>query len=187
MQTLLGLPRAIFNYTTIAHANRNSSAHILVQDNGTLDLGVIGRLENPAVFAHTSTYSVRDLDTRMSIDISCTFPNASKMSFLNGVENKEYVLGRFWLNDYKKLETKQQFNDDGFTGKLDLQESSILGLEDLARGNPGVETNFLLPGNIQLVKLKLNTRYFEGDKIITRDTVVGPGFWSLKMLFTKKT
>ena len=36
----------------------------------------------------TSLYSLRDLDERLSQDISCTFPMSRKISVVNGVENR---------------------------------------------------------------------------------------------------
>jgi len=133
-----------------------------------------------------SQFTVDSIDSRLSLDVVCTFPNSNKITVFNGKEEHEYVLARFILNDYKTFKTNTFSDDDGLLGTRSVSESMTIGLEDLTRGNPNVESNFLLPGSIQLFKLALSTRYFEGGKIVTKPTDLDDGFWSLRLLFSKK-
>jgi hypothetical protein len=105
---------------------------------------------------------------------------------LNGKEEHEYILARFILNDYKTFKTNTISDDNGIRGTRSITENMVIGLEDLTRGNPNVESNFLLPGSIRQFRIGLFSRYFEGGKIITKKTDVEDGFWSLKLLFSKK-
>jgi len=133
-----------------------------------------------------SPFTVDQLDTRLSIDVVCTFPNSTKITCFNGKESHEYVLARFVIADYKSFRTNTLSNDDGILGTRSITETMTIGLEDMTRGNPDTESNFLLPGSIQQFHISLFTRYFEGGKIITKPTDLDDGFWSLKLLFSKK-
>ena len=106
---------------------------------------------------------------------------------MNGKETHEFMLARFWLSDYKRLETQNKLTDNGFNEILQLTEKSILGLEDLTKGNIGCETNYLKPGNIQFIRVKLETRYLERGIVVTKPTRMDAGFWTLKLIFIKKT
>ena len=66
------------------------------------------------------------------------------------------------------------------------QEIVNLGLEDLCRNNPNAVSNFLLPGEIRQCTFKLETRYINDGVITKQPTDMEQGFWSLKLLFSKK-
>ena len=189
MQQMLGLSDSLFHIVDgggALYSNESANNVGLYDDLGAFLPVVNNRVANTVVYSTLSDYSLRNIDTRMTLDVTCTFPASSKISSVNGVEQREYVLARFWLNDVKKLETICKFTDEGFSSVSKLREFSALGLEDLTRGNPNTESNFLLPGSIRLVKLKLETRYHENGQIVVKPTEVGSGFWTLKLLFTKK-
>ena len=190
MQEMLGLSPEIFSFYDGADTFSNTQE----EDNSPFNPGgslFINEVENREItvgasIKQVSRFSVNDLDSRLSLDVVCTFPNSNKITAFNGKEEHEYVLARFILNDYKSFKTTTFSDNDGLLGTRSVSENMTIGLENLTRGNPNVESNFLLPGSIQLFKLALSTRYFEGGKIVTKPTDLDDGFWSLKLLFSKK-
>ena len=189
MQAMLGLNPEIFSYLDTSGGDvwTDSDGDVLFEL-GTQNF--VDEIDYREITADTivrfSQFSVDNLDARLSLDITCTFPNSNKITVFNGKEEHEFVLARFILNDYKTFRTSTFSDDDGILGTRSITENMTVGLEDLTRGNPNVESNFLLPGSIQLFKLSLSTRYFEGGKIVTKPTDLDDGFWSLKLLFSKK-
>jgi hypothetical protein len=153
---------------------------------GNIQAGAVTRIESTQVLKILSTNAVNNVDTRLSLDVVATFPNSAKITVVSGKETREYVLGRFILNDYKRFETVTSFDDDGLTGVTKIREHTVVGLEDLTRGDPDVSSNFLLPGSIQLIKLRLETRFYEDSQIVTKPTLLDGGFWTIKLLFSKK-
>ena len=187
MQEMLGFNPEIFYFFDTADTWTDSNGDALFQANTANFFDEIDYREiTPDTLARYSAYSVDNLDSRLSLDITCTFPNSNKITVFNGKEEHEYVLARFILNDYKTFRTNTISDDDGLLGTRSITENMTIGLEDLTRGNPNMESNFLLPGSIQLFKLALSTRYFESGKIISKPTDLEDGFWSLKLLFSKK-
>jgi hypothetical protein len=187
MQEMLGLAPQIFSFYDNAVTFSDATGQALFQA-GTQNF--INDVNNRIITAHEivriTGFSVDELDSRLSLDIQCTFPNSNKISVLNGKEEHEYILARFILNDYKTFKTNTISDDNGIRGTRSITENMVIGLEDLTRGNPNVESNFLLPGSIRQFQIGLFSRYFEGGKIITKKTDVEDGFWSLKLLFSKK-
>ena len=186
MQGRFGLPPQIFCVSDLA-GNITTHDNSILFTNADVFIDETTNRYNPLTeFRMTSQFSLDELDDRLSLDVICTFPNSNKISVLNGQEEHEYVLGRFVLNDYKKFETVMESDSDGITGKITIRENMFAGLENLTRGNANMATNFLLPGEIQLIKLKLMLRYFLNGKIISKSPDVGNAYWYLTLLFSKK-
>jgi hypothetical protein len=187
MQNRLGLPPQIFCLSDLAgNLNTHDDSSLFTDAGGVFIDETVGRYAPLVEFRNKSQFSVNELDDRLSLDVICTFPNSNKIMVLNGKEEHEYVLGRFNLNDYKRFETVAESNDNGLTGRIGIRENMFAGLENLTRGNPDIESNFLLPGEIQLVKLKLMIRYFQNGKILSKAADLGNGFWYLTLMFSKK-
>ena len=133
-----------------------------------------------------SKNTLKSFDDRLSIDIVATFPISNKFHIFNGVEQHEFILGRFPIADFQRFETELKSNETEVSNVVTLNEDVNVGLEDLCRGNPNIESVFLLPGDIQQVNLQLYTRYFQEGIIKRRPTDMANGFWSCKLLFSKK-
>jgi len=187
MQEMLGLAPQIFSFYDNAVTYSDATGQALFQA-GTQNF--VNDIDNRIITANEivriTRFSVDELDSRLSLDIQCTFPNSNKISVFNGKEEHEYILARFIMNDYKTFKTNTISDDNGIRGTRSITESMVIGLENLTRGNPNVESNFLLPGSFRQFQIGLFSRYFEGGKIITKKTDVEDGFWSLKLLFSKK-
>ena len=138
-------------------------------------------------YTYTSSYAMNAFDERLSLDVVATFPLSNVISVIDGVESHEFILARFPLNDYKKFETDLLTDDRGAcSNEVVISEDVNVGLEDLTRKNPNISTIFMLPGTIQQVNLQLWTRYYDSGKIVPKRTDMSSGFWSVKLLFTKK-
>ena len=122
-------------------------------------------------------------DHRLSQDVIAYFPISQSISFLDGKESHEFILARFPLNDYKSMFEVTNVN---LQQRQTTQEIVNLGLEDLCRNNPNAVSNFLLPGEIRQCTFKLETRYINDGVITKQPTDMEQGFWSLKLLFSKK-
>ena len=135
----------------------------------------------------TSLYSLRDLDERLSQDISCTFPMSRKISVVNGIENHEYLLARFDLSTYKQFFAKTFQSDELMTKAVSIEETFQAGIENLTRHYPDYESNLLLTGQIQSIHLQVYTRYMDKGRKITRvPSDLDDGFFQVKLLFSKK-
>jgi hypothetical protein len=136
----------------------------------------------PSSYGYDSPNPVSCLDTRLSLDVHCSFPISTQPHIFNGEESTDYILGRFPTNDYIEHHVAYKGLDT-----YSVLETVNLGLEDLCRSNPNTVTNFFLPGEISVVNIKILTRYLEEQKIKTVNAdYSNGGFFSLKLLFSKK-
>ena len=131
-------------------------------------------------------YSISALDTRLSLDVSSVFPASRKLSIENGKEKHEYLLARFDLTNEKLFESTSRQNQDGMITGTEISETFSSGLVNLTRGNMDFEANYLLPGQIQQITLKLWTRYMEEGKIEYYPAKLDDGYFHTRMLFSKK-
>ena len=200
MQKALGLPPQIFKFeidpadlgpgeaNPFTHANHR----LLDPPNaGGIVLFNLAEVKTETTTSHAelTQFSLRALDTRLSVDVTCIgVPISNKITSISGKEEHEHILARFWLSDFKSLETRNKLTDEGFHSVMKLAEKSVLGLEDLTRGRlGGGETNYLKPASIQYIRVKLETRYMEDGVVRTQPTKMNAGFWTLKLVFIKKT
>ena len=152
---------------------------------------------NPLVFAEfqddieqsitfDSRFPLDSFDTRLSQDITVTFPISSKISGLNGKEQREYVLARFPLTDYKKLSSTIEVAEGEVSQTNMISEKLSIGLADLTKQNSEMISIFMLPGEIYHANFQLTTRYFSEGKIVSVPTDMENGFWNIELLFSKK-
>ena len=125
-------------------------------------------------------------DHLLSLDVVSYFPIANTISVLDGTEEHEFILARFPLNDYSSVHTKMDTIDDEVARQRTMIETVNIGLEDLCRKNPSTITTYLLPGDIQHCLFRLETRYIQSGVIKRVPTDMEEGFWSIKLVFSKK-
>lgn len=134
-----------------------------------------------------SERALSTFDTRLSLDVvALGFPISTKPSILDGKESNNYVLARFPTSDYQKIESELGVTDGDIEDTTILIEQVNIGLEDLTRNNTEVIANHMFNGTIQHCNFRLESRYFFDGKIETVPTDVKHGFFSLKLLFSKK-
>ena len=104
----------------------------------------------------------------------------------NGRESHEHLLARFWYEDIAQFDTSQRYRVDGKSKNVNTRERSVLGLQSLTKGSTHSEAVFTLPGQIQLIKLKLEARYLEGGTVTTSAIDIDQGMWSIGLRFDKK-
>ena len=132
-----------------------------------------------------SRYPLDSFDT-ISQDVIVTFPLSSKISVFNGKEEREFVLARFPLTDYKKIQSKIEIEDEEVFPSAVIKEELQIGLADLTGNNPEMISVFMLPGTIYHANFQLNTRYYSEGKIVSVPTDMENGFWNIELLFSKK-
>lgn len=138
-------------------------------------------------YAYSSSYVMNAFDERLSLDVVATFPLSNVISVVDGKESHEFILARFPLSDYKRFDTNLTTDtQDQVSDQVDVVENVNVGLEDLTRKNPNISTIYMLPGTIQQINLRLYTRYYDSGKIVPVKTDMTSGFWSTKLLFSKK-
>lgn len=134
----------------------------------------------------TSTFSLETFDDRLSIDCIATFPISSRISALNGKEQRDFLLARFAIGDYEQNSSEVMISQGRLQNVNVMKEVLKIGLEDLTNSNPDYTSIFLLPGKIRHVNIKLVTRYMSEGKIVEVPTDMRDGTWVLKLLFSKK-
>ena len=134
---------------------------------------------------HTGN-SIQELDERVSLDLESVFPASRKISVQQGEEVHEYILARFDLNNFKTFEATTRQDESRMSDGVEITESFQAGLENLTRFNPDYEANYLLPGSIQQVTLRLWTRYMEAGVIRRVATDMNDGYFHARLLFAKK-
>ena len=138
---------------------------------------------DPANHVYETDRSLILCDTRQYLDITFTAPHFSQISVINGAEERRKLLARFPLRDHV---TTQHVSYNAWN-TFAVRETLTLGLTDLCKNNPNVHTALMLPGEIQHANVRIETTYLEGGKWVTVPTDFGTqGFWSLKLLLTKK-
>ena len=184
--TRLGFPEAMF-YITTDPGNEEAVAFppdVLFEE---LDALTIDQRQVPLQeWTVTSNNSVRELDDRIALELTSTFPVSRKTSVLDGVQQETYVLARFDLSEYKLFETTTSQTNDGMSRETEITETYEAGLENLTRGNPDFESNHLLSGSLQQVHLVLRVQYRTRGVLETVPYDCNDGFWTTRMLFSKK-
>jgi hypothetical protein len=137
-------------------------------------------------YDYETRFAMNNYDDRLSLDIVMTIPISNQISIVDGREEHEYILARFDLSDYKRFDTLTTLLEDRVSSQITIVEDINVGLEDLARNNPNQSTIFMMPGDIRQISLRLYTRYYQEGRIKRVETNMDQGFWSTKLLFTKK-
>jgi len=137
-------------------------------------------------YDYESRFAMNNFDDRLSLDVVLTIPISNQISIVDGIEEHEYILARFALSDYKRFDTTTKLLEDRVSAQITIEEDINVGLEDLARNNPNQSTIFMMPGDIRQISMRLYTRYYFQGTIKRIETNMDQGFWSTKLLFTKK-
>ena len=171
---------------------QDNNGNIHTQENGNNYLLAAGNF-NPnfpanvtSNFVFMSGRSLSAFDHRLYHDVVAFFPIANIVTFLDGIESHEFVLARFPLSDYKEIHNVITVSGGVVQQSKTMQETVNLGLEDLCRNNTLTVTTTLLPGELRHCNFRLETVYLSDGKIIRVPSNMDEGFWSLKILFSKK-
>ena len=134
----------------------------------------------PVTIASLDT--LRSLDTRISYDVSCSFPSDSKVEVLQGDGNYRRLTARFPIGDVLEDYTTVSSNED-----YSLTEKINVGVTDITRSNPNTQTLNLHQGEIQNVNTDIIIRYLEDKKMRRVPADFGDtGFFTLGLLFSKR-
>jgi hypothetical protein len=126
--------------------------------------------------------TLRSLDTRLSYDVSCSFPSDSKIEVFQGDGNYRRLTARFPIGDILVDFTSVSSNED-----YELTEKINVGITDITRSNPNTQTLNLHQGEIQNVKTDIIVRYLEDKKMKRVPADFGEtGFFTLGLLFSKR-
>ena len=71
-------------------------------------------------------------------------------------------------------------------GVNSISEIINCGLEDLTRKNPDTQTIMLLNGEILVCNTKIECRYMQEKRIVTKPADFDGGFFYLQLLFSKR-
>ena len=181
-----GAAANVVNDRTTAQILADGSTAVLFDNLGVPIPLIAARFVPNAAKAFQSGFSIQNLDERLSLDVTSVFPSSRKISVVDGIENHEYLLVRFDLANFKTFASTSKQNNDRMLQSTEVHETFAVGLENLTRHNPDYEANYLLPGQIQQVTLKLTTRYMENGVIKYEPTDMHDGFFHTRLLFSKK-
>ena len=199
-QKFTGLPEYIFVTTdgNVTYTQRdgvqrlfnvNDADHLAARIAAGQAISFNAQMFNHAVAEDRQFTSGRPMsafDHRLSLDVVAYWPISNIISFLDGKESHEFVFARFPVSDYLEIHNKTVVVGGDLRRSHIIQETVNLGIEDLCRNNPNTVSNYLLPGELRHCNFRLETRYI-ADGVITRvPTDMDEGFWSLKLLFSKK-
>ena len=174
--------RIKFSYTN-AFAN---NFYIRLSENATEKLGFAGRnliRDGAGAFgpiSWLSQYAISTLDERSSIDVIATLNCSSKVGVVNRIENREYIVGRFYLSEV------DDFTVTDLGGNFQLTHNYPAGLQNLSRENPNYESNHLLNGGINEINVSLEVRYRVQQRYISKKLDCTDAIWNLDLLFVKK-
>ena len=199
-QKFTGLPEYIFVTTdgNVTYTQRDGVQRIFnVNDADHLAARIAAGLAisfNAQMFNHlvaeerrfTSGRPMSAFDHRLSLDVVAYWPISNIISFLDGKESHEFVFARFPVSDYLEIHNKTVVVGGDLRRSHIIQETVNLGIEDLCRNNPNTVSNYLLPGELRHCNFRLETRYIADGTITRVPTDMDEGFWSLKLLFSKK-
>ena len=106
-----------------------------------------------------STNSIYRVDDRLSIDVEITLPLARTIDVHDKQEKQTYLLSRFMVKDYIKVETIAQQRGGFLLTKSMLQDKLSTGFTDLVANQPGTHTSQLKNGKVREMDVRLMLRY----------------------------
>jgi hypothetical protein len=125
-------------------------------------------------------------DMRISMDVVATFPISTKPAVLNGVETNDYVLARFPTSAHQHTWQEIDMYNDSLHKTVTIKERINVGLEDMTENNTESIGNHLLNGKIKHCNFKLENRYLVDGEIVRKPCDFTNGFFTIKLLFSKK-
>jgi len=145
------------------------------------------QLCNQAV-AFRGSRSVFLLDSRLSLDVTCTIPHSNIITSTNSKEEHDHILARFDLSDYLDNSGGNRMRNDLLMTTLTFNDKLQVGPTDLVKGAKHFQAVSLLPGTIHSINTALFVRYIEDGEINSYPlTVNETEFWRMVLVFTKKT
>ena len=112
-----------------------------------------------------STNSIYRVDDRLSIDIEISLPLARTIDVHNAKEKHTYLLSRFVVTDYIKVETIAQQKGGFLLTKSMVQDKLGTGFTDLVANQPGTHASQLKNGKIREMDVRLAVRYKDYEVI----------------------
>jgi hypothetical protein len=106
-----------------------------------------------------STDSVYRVDDRLSLDVEVTLPLARTIDVHDKQEKHTYLLSRFVVTDYIKVETIAQQKGGFLLTKAMVQDQLGTGFTDLVADQPGTHASQLKNGKIRELDVRLALRY----------------------------
>ena len=181
-QKKTGFPEYLFITETIygVHTAHNGLEYLFEDGAFTEDHVVV------ETYIFETLYAMNNFDDRLTLDVVLTIPLSNSITVIDGTEEHEFIVSRFHLSDYKRFDTSTTLLEGRVSSQITIEEDINVGLEDLARSNPNQSTIYMLPGDIRQISIQLYTRYYSEGRITRIETNMDQGFWSTKLLFTKK-
>ena len=142
-----------------------------------------------------STSSIFRTDDRISLDIEITLPVARSIDVFQKQETQTYLLSRFMVTDYIRVDTIAQQRGGFLLTKSMISDKLNAGFTDLVAGSPGTHTAQLKNGSIQELDVRLILRYKKFEIIneiltyaIQRETLeMDPdGLYDMLLSFNKR-
>jgi hypothetical protein len=125
-------------------------------------------------------------DMRVSLDVVATFPISTKPAVLNGIETNDYVLARFPTSAHRHTWQEIDMVNGSLQKTITIKERINAGLEDMTENNTESIGNHLLNGKIKHCNFRLENRYLVDGKIVRQPCDFTNGFFTIKLLFSKK-
>ena len=160
----------------------------LIDDQGYFEYSPGAQRRTEHTYGFKSERPLSSFDCRLSLDVvAAGIPLSTKPQVLDGKEDNNYVLARFPAADYQHSSNKIYSDENGLVERdSHLIERINIGLEDMTRNNTEAISNHLLNGKIKLCNFKIMARYFQDGQLTTVPCDFTHGFFSLKLVFTKK-
>ena len=138
--------------------------------------------------AFRGSRSIFLLDSRLSIDVTCTIPHSNIITSTDSKEEHDHILARFDLSDYLDNSGGNRMRNDLLMTTLTFNDKLQVGPTDLVKGAKHFQAVSLLPGIIHSINTALFVRYIEDGEINSYPlTVNETEFWRMVLVFTKKT
>jgi hypothetical protein len=163
----IGLPVNIYNDALIL-SNQPGVVALLTAAapiSFAIDVGQ-GVQSNRTIFSKESIF---EMDDRLSIDIEISLPLSQTIDVENSKETHTFLLSRFIISDYKRIQTRVQQRKGVVLSKAIIEDTLALGIHDLVKNAPEAHTTQLHPGKIQALDSRLLFRYRSFS--ITNDTL----------------
>ena len=106
-----------------------------------------------------STSDIFRTDDRISFDVEITLPLACTIDVHDKQEKQTYLLSRFMVTDYIRVDTIAQQRGGFLLTKTMISDKLNTGFTDLVANQPGTHTAQLKNGNIQELDVRLILRY----------------------------
>ncbi len=133
-----------------------------------------------------STRSLYKFDTRVSIELHCTFHFSRTIHASESEYQEKFLLGEFPLSDYQNVRTTIMTQQGSLLSNTTFSDHLEGGLTDLCARNPQSQIVHCLPGTVRTINTQINVCYrWDGKKIYT-PFVFDLGRFDYTILFVRK-